>query len=142
MAKNTLTELCELFISGATILTFTNLNIDNDGALKISRYLDKAEKLTQLGLDHNQIGDIGIIAISVKLKKHCTDLTHLSLYGNPITDEGFSVLFENLKGSKIIHLDLRMTKISKTGLIMLAELKKSRPVLTYYLSVPSLDVLE
>ena len=107
-----------MLIISITYLILRNCDIGDRGAEMLARW----QKLNQpslklIDLHWNGVTHRGMESI-VAIVKCCTNLTHFSLAGNPIGDEGIQ-LFSLLKLDNLIHLnitDLNMTEVGASAL--------------------------
>lgn len=130
-----------ILISRSSVLNLASCSVDDDYACNIAEAIKGNQRITQVNLNHNKIGNKGIKALAQSFKT--MKLTHLELYGNPIDDEGFGELLPSLKEVKsLIHIDLREINIGLTGAITPSDLLKSNPALFMYNPKFSKDVLD
>lgn len=119
-------------IKASTIMDFRYCHIDDNRACSIADIISgHCSHLTQLNLNYNCIGNVGIERFAKALEK--TLLTHLELYENVFDDEGANKLFESLKKiPTLLHIDIRGTNIGEGSLLALLDLLKVNPRLKIY----------
>ena len=122
-------------------LGFPPNSIDDDRACKIAKLIKGNQNLKTINLNHNKIGNIGIKSLSEVFSS--TNLTQIHLYGNPIDDDGFGVLFPSLMSMKsLTFMDLRETKMGTKGFYMLSELLESNLNLKIHHPPITVDILD
>jgi hypothetical protein len=89
--------------------------------MKISQFLNTNSRITYLDLTGAEIGDFGLICLSVGLKNN-PNIQKLGLSQNKITYTGFSSLVKILEGSNINYLDFSDNEITTKSIELLAPL--------------------
>jgi hypothetical protein len=124
----------------SSVLGLSSKNLTDDQVCTLASHIKNSPHITQIELNHNFFGDLGIKSLASVLPT-IPHLTNLSIYGSHVTDSGFSDLFNAVEKSPgILFLDLRGTLISNTGIIMLSDLCIKRPKLTFHCSFNNVDL--
>lgn len=118
-------------ISSLRHLSLFDNNLSNDTAIAIAFYLEHSQ-LSTLSLGHNNIGDIGLIALGNALKNNYA-LFHLDINNNPFSENALNTFSDLIRENYIITSIRTMNKQrqnSESTLSMLLELGQENHIST------------
>ena len=118
----------------STHVDFSSSPINLSQAQRLGRILQTNDKVTNLILKNNKLGNEGVIAIAdgLALAKN-TSLVELDLSNNNIEDEGAIALARTLHTNRnIINLNLSDNNIGEDGVKALSDALKGNRILTFF----------
>ena len=120
-------ELKEVLQMKTTLISLKLCNINNNGAVNITKAIQMNTTLQTLDMSSNEISDDGVIAISDYLKRN-SSLETLNMSTNKFTSEGAMVIAEATQVNTTLEkLDLSFNKLSDDGASFISDgLKTNR----------------